>query len=122
MLSAVIRSHDHTPSVGGLRCGGQPIMIGIGGTIAHPPLPHHRTYGSVYGGSNQLSFRPAANKKSPSEAVPRWAEQTTWPDSDSDAMALDCYRPCSLPSQVSRRVSPVPHTACGWFSTAARKR
>ena len=27
-------------------------LIGIGGTIAHPPLPHHRTYGSVYGGSN----------------------------------------------------------------------
>ncbi len=32
------------------------LWIGIGGTIAHPPLPHHRTYGSVYGGSNQLSF------------------------------------------------------------------
>ena len=25
---------------------GQPILIGIGGTVAHPPLPHHRTYGS----------------------------------------------------------------------------
>ena len=27
------------------------LMIGIGGRIAPPPLPHHRTYGSVYGGS-----------------------------------------------------------------------
>jgi hypothetical protein len=25
--------------------------IGIGGNLAAPPLPHHRTYGSVYGGS-----------------------------------------------------------------------
>ena len=25
--------------------------IGIGGSLAAPPLPHHRTYGSVYGGS-----------------------------------------------------------------------
>jgi hypothetical protein len=25
--------------------------IGIGGTVAHPPLPHHRTCGSAYGGS-----------------------------------------------------------------------
>src|SRR6266581_1556515 len=25
--------------------------IGIGGSLATPPLPHHRTYGSVYGGS-----------------------------------------------------------------------
>src|SRR6266567_8604237 len=27
------------------------IAIGIGGSLATPPLPHHRTYGSVYGGS-----------------------------------------------------------------------
>ena len=26
-------------------------MIGIGGSLSAPPLPHHRTYGSVYGGS-----------------------------------------------------------------------
>ena len=26
--------------------------IGIGGSLTAPPLPHHRTYGSVYGGSN----------------------------------------------------------------------
>jgi hypothetical protein len=25
--------------------------IGIGGTVACPPLPHHRTCGSAYGGS-----------------------------------------------------------------------
>jgi hypothetical protein len=27
------------------------MRIGIGGSLAAPPLPHHRTYGSVYGGS-----------------------------------------------------------------------
>src|SRR6266850_3359049 len=27
------------------------LLIGIGGSLAAPPLPHHRTYGSVYGGS-----------------------------------------------------------------------
>jgi 4a-hydroxytetrahydrobiopterin dehydratase len=26
-------------------------LIGMGGSLAAPPLPHHRTYGSVYGGS-----------------------------------------------------------------------
>jgi hypothetical protein len=31
--------------------GGLPSRIGIGGSLATPPLPHHRTYGSVYGGS-----------------------------------------------------------------------
>jgi hypothetical protein len=29
--------------------------IGIGGNLAVPPLPHHRTYGSVYGGSSDYS-------------------------------------------------------------------
>jgi hypothetical protein len=26
-------------------------QIGIGGSLAAPPLPHHRAYGSVHGGS-----------------------------------------------------------------------
>jgi hypothetical protein len=34
--------------------------IGIGGSLSAPPLPHHRTYGSVYGGSRSCAnaFRP----------------------------------------------------------------
>src|SRR5258707_8944930 len=30
-------------------------LIGIGGSLATPPLPHHRTYGSVYGGSRSYA-------------------------------------------------------------------
>src|SRR5712675_489799 len=30
-------------------------LIGIGGSLAAPPLPHHRTYGSVYGGSRSYA-------------------------------------------------------------------
>ncbi|HVH85294.1 MAG TPA: hypothetical protein VM912_01120, partial [Terriglobales bacterium] len=29
-------------------------LIGIGATVARGPLPHHRAYGSVHGGSSQL--------------------------------------------------------------------
>src|SRR6266480_8008024 len=32
-----------------------PSLIGIGGSLAAPPLPHHRTYGSVYGGSRSYA-------------------------------------------------------------------
>jgi hypothetical protein len=32
-----------------------PPTIGIGGSLAAPPLPHHRTYGSVYGGSRSCA-------------------------------------------------------------------
>ena len=31
--------------------------IGIGGSLATPPLPHHRTYGTVYGGSAGYASR-----------------------------------------------------------------
>ena len=33
--------------------------IGIGGSLAAPPLPHHRAYGSVHGGSTDLDGRTA---------------------------------------------------------------
>src|SRR5262249_44748617 len=39
------------PGPGGERFAGQPlgvpVLMGIGGSLAAPPLPHHRAYGSV---------------------------------------------------------------------------
>jgi hypothetical protein len=32
--------------------GSSVVLIGIGGSLAAPPLPHHRAYGSVHGGSS----------------------------------------------------------------------
>jgi hypothetical protein len=42
------RLYRHTPRMRALSALGP---IGIGGSLAAPPLPHHRTYGSVSGGS-----------------------------------------------------------------------
>jgi hypothetical protein len=44
---AIVEKTMHRP--GSLRVGAP--SIGIGGSLATPPLPHHRTYGTVYGGS-----------------------------------------------------------------------
>ena len=41
---------DHAPTRSSMPSCSRP-SIGIGGSLAAPPLPHHRTYGSVYGGS-----------------------------------------------------------------------
>ena len=38
------------------------LIIGIGGSLAAPPLPHHRAYGSVHGGSTDLSCGPASQR------------------------------------------------------------
>ena len=51
--------------------------IGIGGSLAAPPLPHHRAYGSVHGGSTELSGMacgdgcrcPAAGRSGSARAV-----------------------------------------------------
>ena len=36
--------------------------IGIGGSLTAPPLPHHRAYGSVHGGSTDLSGWAASDR------------------------------------------------------------
>jgi hypothetical protein len=45
---------EYTDEERGTKTGfhnGKAVVIGIGGTVACPPLPHHRTCGSAYGGS-----------------------------------------------------------------------
>jgi len=42
-----------------VKCRGSPKfleagLIGIGAAVARGPLPHHRAYGSVHGGSSRL--------------------------------------------------------------------
>src|SRR5947209_16850711 len=69
------------------------LVIGIEGRIAPPPLPHHRTYGSVYGGSNQFSLARAANEGSPSEASSAFGSAT-----DIAVVRLRCHGPRLLPA------------------------
>jgi hypothetical protein len=38
-------------------------MIGIGAAVTRRPLPHHRTYGSVYGGSRSYANNPRITKE-----------------------------------------------------------
>ncbi|MCL2716672.1 MAG: hypothetical protein FWD68_19460, partial [Alphaproteobacteria bacterium] len=51
---------NDTPGNGRRRCNNargsrSSHLIGIGGPLARPPLPHHRTYGSVSGGSTDYA-------------------------------------------------------------------
>jgi len=40
-------------------------QIGIGASVTRRPLPHHRAYGSVHGGSSQLRERVTTNEGRP---------------------------------------------------------
>jgi len=35
-------------------------LIGIGAAVTRRPLPHHRAYGSVHGGSSWLALTPSS--------------------------------------------------------------
>src|ERR1035441_9346814 len=52
---STLRNHA---GINSQRRRGAASQIGIGGRIAPPPLPHHRTYGSVYGGSIGYAIDP----------------------------------------------------------------
>jgi len=60
MTANVFRNPDLPPWGLPSAVRSQQLYIGIGGGLAAPPLPHHRAYGSVHGGSVDYAFRPAA--------------------------------------------------------------
>src|SRR6266508_2467564 len=96
------------------------LLIGIGGRIAPPPLPHHRTYGSVYGGSIGYATDPRPRM----EVRARRDKHSTGPDSEpgSDSLATGRRgsRPLSPPTACLRPAAPVPQIVCGRFSTVSR--
>jgi hypothetical protein len=44
-------------------CATEGRLIGIGAAVTRRPLPHHRTYGSVYGGSRSYANNPRITKE-----------------------------------------------------------
>jgi hypothetical protein len=51
-----------------------PSQIGIGGSLAAPPLPHHRAYGSVHGGST--AYAPGIQGPNMERLGPPWVVQS----------------------------------------------
>jgi hypothetical protein len=71
----------------------QYLPIGIGGSLATPPLPHHRTYGSVYGGSTDYADREAATEARPIEPKKRFGKAMV-----SAGLFASRQGPCGLPA------------------------
>ena len=95
--------------------------IGIGGSLAAPPLPHHRTYGSVYGGSrscaNALRSRTGARAIWSGHWKARWRGLC----SGRDARGHGRCRPCStVPLRLAARSAQ--HGGDAVFSTDAIER
>src|SRR5438270_10181553 len=83
--------------------GAGPKTLGIGGSLAPPPLPHHRTYGSVYGGSvdyvvlsTATEVRPSGPKNAIGMAILR------------AGLFASRQGPCGLPAVCAARSRPTP--------------
>src|SRR3954464_6799528 len=77
--------------------------IGIGGSLAAPPLPHHRTYGPVYGGSADYATGAAATEGRPS-ALRTALERAMF----SAGLLLSRQGPCGAPAVCAAKSWPTP--------------
>src|SRR5215216_7186092 len=78
-------------------------LIGIGGSLSTPPLPHHRTYGSVYGGSLDYACRNSAMEVRPSEPKKAIGIAVV-----SAGLLASRQGPCGLPAVRAARSRPTP--------------
>src|SRR4051794_3050025 len=101
-------------------------QIGIGVSLAAPPLPHHRTYGPVYGGSADYATGAAATEGRPSD-LRTALERAMF----SAGLWLSRQGPCGAPAVCAAKSWPTPrrrssakrvrpHLHC--FQAIARKR
>src|SRR5664280_2219461 len=77
--------------------------IGIGGRLAAPPLPHHRTYGSVYGGSLDYAVAGFARERRPSDRKKRIGMAML-----RAGLLPSRQGPCGLPAVCAARSRPTP--------------
>src|SRR5882724_13295657 len=104
--------------------------IGIGGRIAPPPLPHHRTYGSVYGGSigyavasRVLGFSPRPGCLGPFRFAPR---SFTPLDEREGQLFLPFLPHCTheirylLTTPIVQAFAPSPDLLCPLLTSALR--
>src|SRR5262245_49604463 len=77
--------------------------IGIGGSLTADPLPHHRTYGSVSGGSADYAGRGAATEAKPSEPKKLFGRAM-----ESAGLFASRQGPCGLPADCAAKARPTP--------------
>src|SRR6516162_6568389 len=89
--------HEHAAACSAVKA------IGIGGSLTAPPLPHHRTYGSVYGGSVDQLARRTAREGRPSE-VRKAFGRAMW----RAGLLLSRQGPCGLTAVRPARSARTP--------------
>src|SRR6266567_5193482 len=97
-------------------------QIGIGAAVTHRPLPHHRAYGSVHGGSIGYASSPRLTAEDRGiesrHLTARPRELWTGPSTTDRDRCRRCYPRAA----DARPVRSVPRGDDGRFSTVATSR
>src|SRR5262249_50812597 len=93
--------------------------IGIGATVARRPLPHHRAYGSVHGGSKRFPNVARTTKGDHDHGKRQTKAQNKWLSNGPYAMGHGRWQQYPPPIGRVPLTQPSRHAGGVWFSTAA---
>src|SRR5712664_1780620 len=99
-----------------------PRLIGIGAAVACRPLPHHRAYGSVHGGSRSYASSSRITKEDRATGSMRWKARQKGLWRGPGTRGHDHFQQCWLPVACVPQAATMPPDDGAWSSTAARGR
>jgi hypothetical protein len=94
--------------------------IGIGAAVTHRPLPHHRAYGSVHGGSRSEAINPRPVMEVQAIGSRHWKDTHAECGSEPGTRGLDRCQPYCWLSADGPRVRAELLCGAAEFSIAAR--
>src|SRR5260370_6188346 len=97
-------------------------LIGIGAAVACRPLPHHRAYGSVHGGSRSYASSSRITKEDRASGSMHWKARQRGLWRGPGTKGHDHFQQCWLPVACVPQASTMPPDDGVWSSTAARGR
>src|SRR5258707_9057439 len=96
-------------------------LIGIGAAVTCRPLPHHRAYGSIHGGSRSYASSFRTIKEDRATEGTHWKALPTGLWSGPGTRGHDHFRPCWQPVVDAPRVAAMLPADDVGVSTAARR-
>jgi len=96
-------------------------MIGIGGSLSAPPLPHHRAYGAVHGGSRSCANTLGTGMGDRAILSTHWRARWRGLYFGRDTKDRGRCRPYSLQPMSRPRLRQVPPGGAVVFSTGAKE-
>jgi hypothetical protein len=95
-------------------------LISMGAAVACRPLPHHRAYGSVHGGSRSYASSSRITKEDRASGSMHWKARQKGLSRGPGTRGHDHFQQCWLPVACVPQAATMPPDDGAWSSTAAK--